>query len=539
MNTGEDTRMPIALVSVSDKNGIERFCEGLVELGWSIVSTGGTRAALIEAGLEVTSVSELTGHPEMLAGRVKTLHPTVHAGILARRSVPNDLEQLEQHGIGPIDLVAVNLYPFQRTVARESVTLADALEQIDIGGPTLLRAAAKNHDAVWSVCDPDDYDRVLRAVRESEADGEGTGELRRELAAKVFRHTSTYDAAIAGYLAAPDPIGRPDDGEPEHVLASMSRVQTLRYGENPDQEAAFFRDASRARWGIPALTQIHGKELSFNNLLDVDGALVAIAPFAGAESSACAIVKHTTPCGLAIGRSARDAYQKALACDPTSAFGSVIAFTEPVSEAVADALAEHFVECVVAPGYADAALVTLQKKKNLRILQPERPEVLGETGHLWPGIEARGVRGGVLLQTAPAPAGPLDRTADVPTRRAPTDEEWDDLSFAWSATQSVKSNAILLARDGATIGIGAGQMSRVDSVELAIRKAATQELDTTGTVLGSDAFFPFRDGIDVAAAAGVRAIVQPGGSMRDEEVVAAADEHDIAMVFTKRRLFRH
>ncbi len=532
--------MPIALVSVSDKNGVEEFCRGLVERGWEIVSTGGTRNALLEAGLEVRGVGELTGHPEMLAGRVKTLHPTVHAGILARRSVPDDLEQLDRHGIEPIDLVAVNLYPFQRTVARDSVTLADALEYIDIGGPTLLRAAAKNHQFVLPVCDPDDYGRVLAALDQEGNDREETQDLRRELAAKVFRHTATYDGAIAGYLAAPDPIGREDGGDPEHVLASMSRVQTLRYGENPDQEAAFFRDASRSKWGIPALTQLHGKELSFNNILDVDGALLGVAPFVGGDDPACVIIKHATTCGVAVGRSLLDAYQKALACDPVSAFGSVIAFTEPVTEAVADALAENFVECVVAPGYADPALATLQKKKNIRILRPERPDALGEAGgHLWPGIEARGVRGGVLLQTAAAAPGPLDRSSEVPTDRPPTEEEWVDLSFAWAATQAVKSNGILLAKSGASIGIGAGQVSRVDSVDIAIQKAVARGLETAGSVLGSDAFFPFRDGIDAAAAAGVRAIVQPGGSMRDEEVVAAANEHGMTMVFTKRRLFRH
>lgn len=531
--------MPIALVSVSDKTGIQDFCRGLVEIGYEIVSTGGTRNALVEAGLPVRGVSELTGHPEMLQGRVKTLHPTVHAGILARRSVPEDLAQLQEHDVSPIDIVVVNLYPFQRTIARESVTLAEALEQIDIGGPTLLRAAAKNHPFVWPVCDPEDYGSVLHALR-SGADAEEARDRRRELAAKVFRHTAAYDAAIAGYLAAPDPLGRTDDGNPDHVLAALSRVQTLRYGENPDQEAAFFRVSSRPPWGIPALTQLHGKALSFNNILDIDGALAAIAPFAVADP-ACAIIKHTTPCGLARGRSPLDAYRKALACDPVSAFGSVVAFTQPVTEAVADALSENFVECVVAPGYADSALVTLQRKANIRILQPERPEALMEMGgHLWPGVEARGVRGGLLLQTAPAPAtGEGGDGWAVATEREPDDEERADLAFAWSAIQAVKSNAILLARDEASIGIGAGQMSRVDSVELAIWKARAQGHDLAGAVLASDAFFPFRDGVDAAAEAGIRAVIQPGGSKRDGEVVEAANEHGMAMLMTGRRLFRH
>ncbi len=532
--------MPTALVSVSDKTGIEEFCGGLIARGFEIVSTGGTRNALMEAGLEVRGISELTGYPEMLGGRVKTLHPVVHAGILARRSLPDDLDQLEAQGIGPIDVVAVNLYPFQRAIARESITLAEALEQIDIGGPTLLRGAAKNHPFVWAVCDPDDYATVLAAL--DSAEDQSHSELRRRLAAKVFRHTAAYDAAIAGYLASPDPFGQPEDARPDDVLASLTRVQTLRYGENPDQRAAFFRVGSRSPWGIPALTQVHGKALSFNNILDLDGALSAIAPFAGAETPACAIIKHTTPCGLARGRSLLDAYRKALACDPVSAFGSVVAFTQPVPEAVAEALSENFVECVVAPGYADAALLTLQKKKSLRILRPDRAEGLDDAdGHLWPGVEARGVRGGLLLQTAPQAARDLeqDGTWNVPTRRGPDEDERRDLRFAWAAVQSVKSNAILLARDEASVGIGAGQMSRVDSVELAIRKARAQGHEVAGTVLASDAFFPFRDGVDAAAEAGVRAIVQPGGSVRDAEVVAAADEHGMAMVLTGRRLFRH
>ena len=533
--------MPIALVSVSDKTNMEDLCRGLVERGWEIVATGGTRNVLKEAGVDAMGIGELTGSREMLAGRVKTLHPTVHAGILARRSVPGDMEQIAGQGIRPIDLVAVNLYPFQKTITRESVTLADALEQIDVGGPTMLRAAAKNHPFVWAVCDPRDYSRVLAALDEGAAEKDHA-ELRKILAGKVFRHTATYDAAIAAYLAEVLPFGDPATGEPEPLLVSLTPVQPLRYGENPDQRAAFFRAGSQSTRGIPGLLQLHGKELSFNNILDIDGALTAMAPFFSDERPACAIVKHTTPCGLAVGRSPLEAYRKALACDPVSAFGSVVAFTQPVTEAVADVLAENFIECLIAPGYADAALLTLQKKKNVRILRPERPEALGESpGHLWPGVEARGVRGGLLLQTAPAPAGPGDPGSafNVVGARAPTGAERDDLTFAWAAVQGVKSNAILLARDGASIGIGAGQMSRVDSVELAIRKARSQDLEPQGAVLASDAFFPFRDGIDAAAAAGVRAIIQPGGSVRDEEVVKAADEHGIAMVFTGRRLFRH
>ncbi len=536
--------MPTALVSVSDKEGVVEFCRGLVERGWTIISTGGTANRLKEAEVPVVGVSEVTRHPEMLAGRVKTLHPAIHAGILARRSVPDDMDQLDAQEIGTIDLVAVNLYPFQKTISRESATLADALDQIDIGGPTLLRAAAKNHEFVWPVCDPTDYAPVLSAIDVETEDAEGGGELRRRLAVKVFRHTATYDMAICGYLDDLGPLADPETEFPIELLASLSRVQHLRYGENPDQQAAFFRDASRAPRGIPALVQLHGKELSFNNILDIDGALTAIAPFASGDRPACAIIKHTTPCGIAVARSARDAYRKALACDPTSAFGSVVAFSQPVTEAVAEELAGNFVECLVAPGYADAALLVLQEKKNLRILSPDRPEALAETGgHVWPAVETRGVRGGLLVQTASRPVDPdgLRNSEGVSavTAREPTEEEWADLAFAWAAVQSVKSNAILLARDGAAIGIGAGQMSRVDSVDLAIRKAAAAGLSTDGSVLASDAFFPFRDGIDRAAEAGVRAIIQPGGSRRDPEVIEAADEHGVAMAFTGRRLFRH
>ncbi len=541
--------MPTALLSVSDKTGIGELGRGLADRGWRLVSTGGTARALRQEGLEVRPIETLTGAPEMLGGRVKTLHPVVHAGILARRSLPDDLEQLREREIGPIDLVAVNLYPFQETVSRPSTTLAEALEQIDIGGPTLLRAAAKNHPDVWPVCDPADYGRVLEALS-----GEGRSEaLRRELAAKVFRKVAAYDAAIASYLAGGEggagaPAAAGGDGAadalPLRVLVSLERVQTLRYGENPDQRAAFYREGSGPPRGIPALEQLQGKELSYNNLLDVDGALFAISAFEEEERPACAILKHTTPCGIAVGRSVLEAYRRALACDPMSAFGSVIAFSRPVTESVVEALAELFVECLVAPGYAAEALRTLGAKKGLRVLRPAEGDRREEApGHLWSGLEARGVRGGLLVQSAARPARPSAfREAEglsVPTKRQPGEAEWKALAFAWAAVQGVKSNAILLAREEASIGIGSGQMSRVDAVHLAVRKAADAGHETDGCVLASDAFFPFRDGLDAAARAGIRAVVQPGGSIRDEEVVAAADEHGIAMVMTGRRLFRH
>jgi len=527
--------MPYALLSVSDKIGIEEFASQLVERGYQILSTGGTGAALRDAGIPVTSVSEFTGFPEILGGRVKTLHPAVHSGLLARLSIEDDVADLEKHGLSAISLVAVNLYPFRETVARADTMFAEALEQIDIGGPTMLRSGAKNHAFVWPVCNPAQYQEVIEAI---DAGGD-QADLRRRLAAAVFEHTATYDAAVAGYLGT----GRSSVEElPAELLVSMVRVQSLRYGENPDQEATFYRNGEHSAFGIPALQQLHGKELSYNNLLDVDGALLAISPFLMRDDAACAILKHTTPCGIAVGRSPAEAYQKALACDPVSAFGSTVVFSQPVTEAVAEALAGLFVECVVAPGYANAALALLKNKPSLRILAPgEGERLVASTGHLVRGLDVRGVAGGLLVQTPPSPAHAEDfRTqANVMGTRVPTDAEWDDLAFAWSAVQSVKSNAILLARDGASLGIGAGQMSRVDAVNLAVSKAEAQGLSLDGCVMASDAFFPFRDGLDVAAAAGVTAVVQPGGSKRDADVTDAADEQGIAMIATGRRTFRH
>jgi len=533
--------MPTALLSVSDKTGMIEFARELAGRGWRLVSTGGTAQELRGGDLPVVPVEEVTGVPELLGGRVKTLHPSLHGGILARRSLPDDMHALSELGIDPIDLVAVNLYPFRETIARPDATLAQAQEQIDIGGPTLLRAAAKNHEFVWPVCDPGDYEAVLEALETAR-----DTDLRRRLAAKVFRHTATYDAAIAGYLATRSRGGEEREEEiPEEMLWSVARVQELRYGENPDQPAAFFREATGREWGIPALRQHQGKELSYNNLLDVDGALTAVAPFLDGDRAACAIVKHTTPCGIAVGRSAVEAYRKALACDPMSAYGSVVAFSQPVTEAVAEELAELFLECVVAPGYATEALRLLgEAREGVRILEPVEDAPLGRPrGHVRPRLEVRGVQGGLLVQRA---AEPIDPTAldgaegvTVPTRREPSPGEWRELGFAWAAVQGVKSNAILLAREGASVGIGAGQMSRVDAVRIAVRKAREVGAGVEEAVLASDAFFPFRDGLDEAARAGVTAVVQPGGSIRDEEVVGAADEHGIAMVMTGRRVFRH
>jgi phosphoribosylaminoimidazolecarboxamide formyltransferase/IMP cyclohydrolase len=510
--------MPSALLSVSNKSGLADLARGLVALGFDLISTGGTAKALRDAGLAVRDISEVTRFPEMLDGRVKTLHPVVHGGLLARRDLPEHMAVIAEHGIAPIDVVVVNLYPFRETAARPGVRPEDVIEQIDIGGPSMLRSAAKNFGAVTVVVDPADYERVLDALT---AGGDQLP-LRRELAAKVYAHTAAYDAAISGWFAE-----QAGDRFPMRLTLAFERGQSLRYGENPHQQAAFYVDAPQA--GLSGLVQKGGKELSFNNFLDLEGAFLATDPFLG--ECACAIVKHTTPCGLATGANALDAYRKALACDPVSAFGSVIAFTVPVDAATALVISSLFVECIVAPSFSAEAVDILGAKKNLRVLEGTASERPG-------ALDVKRVRGGVLVQEK-APTVIDDRGWRVVSKRAPTAAEQTDLLFAWRAVASVKSNAIVLARNGATIGIGAGQMSRVDAAFLAAHKAQGAGHATTGAALGSDAFFPFRDGIDQAASAGVTAIVQPGGSVRDAEVIAAADEHGIAMVFTGQRLFRH
>jgi phosphoribosylaminoimidazolecarboxamide formyltransferase/IMP cyclohydrolase len=507
-----------ALLSVSDKTGLLPFASELAQRGWELVSTGGTARALREGGLVVRDVSDVTGFPEMLDGRVKTLHPAVHGGLLARRDLPDHMTALAAQGIEPVDLVAVNLYPFRETAARRDVAVEDVIEQIDIGGPSMLRSAAKNHASVTVIVDPADYPRVIASL----ADPTAAADLRRALAAKVFAHTAAYDAAIASWFAE-------QRGElfPEQITVAFERAAALRYGENPDQRAAFY--VERPGVGLAGLTQRGGKELSFNNLLDLEGALIASDPFAG--ETCCAIVKHTTPCGLATGPTALDAYRKALACDPVSAFGSAISFTTPVDEPAAEAISSLFVECIVAPEFTPGAVEILTRKKNLRVLE-------GRARWSPRALDYKRVRGGVLAQERAA-ADIGDAGWQVVTTRPPTDEERTDLLFAWRAVAAVKSNAIVLARDGATIGIGAGQMSRVDAAFLSVHKARQAGHVTEGAVLGSDAFFPFRDGVDQAAEAGVRAIVQPGGSVRDAEVIEAANERGIAMIFTGRRQFRH
>ena len=509
--------MPRALISVSDKRGVVDFGRRLLDMGWEIVSTGGTAYALTQGGLAVTRIEDITGFPEVLDGRVKTLHPVVHAGLLARRHVPAHMDSLREHGVTPIDLVAVNLYPFRETVAKADVVLEDALEQIDIGGPSMLRSAAKNYHDVLPIVDPRDYDRVATALSEGKLDEN----FRRDLAAKVFSHTAGYDAAIAAFLS------RGADMFPPVMTVILERLQDLRYGENPGQRAALY--STREGRGMDAMRQIHGKELSFNNILDMDAASRAVAPWP--DRPACAVVKHTTPCGLAIGVAAEQAYRRALATDPKSAFGSVVGFNTVVDVATAEAMAELFVEVVVAPRFHDDAVAVFRKKKNLRVV--ELP-LLDERQM----FDYKRVRGGILVQQQFVFSH--DESAwRVATKREPSEDERRDLRFAWAAVASVKSNAILIAKNEAAIGIGAGQMSRVDAAFLAIHKAREENHDIKGAVLASDAFFPFPDSVEQAAQAGVTAIIQPGGSVRDAEVIEAADALGLAMVLTGCRQFRH
>lgn len=510
--------MPRALISVSDKRGIVGFARGLIDLGWEIISTGGTSATLRGAGLPVTGVDQVTGFPEILDGRVKTLHPAIHAGLLARRDFPEHQAALTAHRITPIDLVAVNLYPFQATIAKPEVTFEDAIENIDIGGPSMLRSAAKNHPHVLVIVDPADYAPVLEAVRQ----GDVPPSTRRQLAAKVFAHTADYDAAIASFLTPRE------DGLPSHLGISLKRAQVLRYGENPGQRAALY--VTEEPRGIGDLKQLHGKELSFNNLLDLDAAMNAASLFQ--NTPACVIIKHTTPCGIALGLTPIEAFTRALATDPQSAFGGVIAINTVVDRATAEAMKDLFIEVVVAPSFHDGALEIFRARKNVRIV--ELPVRQGGRD----GLDFKTVRGGFLVQDRFS----FDRTSgawQVPTGRKPGPDEMRDLLFAWCAVSWVKSNAVLLARNEMAIGIGAGQMSRVDSSFLAVHKARQQGHDPRGSVMASDGFFPFADGVDEAAAAGVTAIIQPGGSIRDPEVIAAADRHNIAMIITGTRQFRH
>ncbi|MEO7986539.1 MAG: bifunctional phosphoribosylaminoimidazolecarboxamide formyltransferase/IMP cyclohydrolase [Gemmatimonadales bacterium] len=509
--------MPRALISVSDKRGIVAFAQGLVALGWEIISTGGTAAALRAAGVPASTVEDVTGFPELLDGRVKTLHPAIHGALLARRDSPQHMTAIEERHIVPIDLVAVNLYPFQMTIAQPGVSFTDAVENIDVGGPSMLRSAAKNHEFVLAVVDPTDYPRVLEMLRR----GAVPDDSRRDLAAKVFAHTAQYDAAIAGFLTPKE------EGIPKRLGISMERVQTLRYGENPSQRAALY--VTQEPRGMRDLTQRQGKELSFNNLLDVDAAMWAVACWS--NRPACSVVKHTTPCGIAVASSAVEAFRRARATDPVSAYGSVVGFNTVVDKAAAQAMSDLFVEAVVAPSFHEEALGIFGARKSLRVVELPVSRGAGT-------LDFKRVRGGFLVQDQ-FDFDPSDTEWRVVTDRQPSEREWNDLRFAWAAVASVKSNAILLARDETAIGIGAGQMSRVDSAFLAVYKARQAGHDTTDSVLASDGFFPFADGVEQAAAAGVSAIVQPGGSVRDPEVIEAANLHGMAMVMTGRREFRH
>jgi len=511
-----------ALISVSDKTGVVDMAKGLAALGAEILSTGGTAKTLREAGVAVTDVAAYTGSPEILDGRVKTLHPKIHGGLLGRRSVPAHVSQMQQHGIGPIDVVVVNLYPFEATIAKTNCPFEDAIENIDIGGPSMLRSAAKNHEDVVVVVDPADYARVLEALK----GGQVGPALRRELAMKVFQHTARYDSVIAGYLEKQVQGG---NGKfPKMLSLQFERVETLRYGENPHQQGAFYRELNAGEPSVSRAKVLHGKAMSYNNFLDANSALELAKEF---DDTAVVIVKHNNPCGVSLGATPVAAYVKARETDPVSAFGGVIAFNKPVDLAAAKEITSTFVEVVVAPGYAEEALAELKRKKDLRLLD------IGPLARVTPeGIDLKKLVGGLIVQDRDL--GVLgDLTAlHVPTQRKPTAEEYAACAFAWKVCKHVKSNAIVYARQGQTVGIGAGQMSRVDSVKLAGMKAV---LPVKGCVMASDAFFPFRDGLDAAAQAGITAVIQPGGSIRDQEIVKAADEHGLAMILTGMRHFRH
>ena len=510
-----------ALLSVSDKRGVADFARRLAELSFELVSTGGTAQVLREAGLSVTGISEITGFPEVMDGRVKTLHPAVHGGLLARRGI--DEETLDEHGIGMIDVLVVNLYPFEQIIADPRSSVSDAIENIDIGGPAMLRAAAKNHERVAVVVDAGDYDEVIESYRNGQPDDE----LRRRLAVKAYAHTARYDTAISGYLGG---RSEPAEDAPDPLVLSLARTAELRYGENPHQFAALYVDPAAPTGTVAQAEQHQGKPLSFNNLADADTALECVLAF---DEPACVIVKHSNPCGVATADSPMAAYDLAWQGDPTSAFGGVIAFNRTLDADVASEIIERqFAEVIVAPEVEDAALAALAAKPNIRVLACGAPSA----GSVTPDI--RTIAGGVLLQSRDR-GDPDSTAARTVTERQPTDTELADLMFAWRVARFVKSNAIVFAHGGRTVGIGAGQMSRVVSTRIAALKAEEEGLPLTGAVMASDAYFPFRDGIDGAAQHGIRAVIQPGGSIRDDEVVAAANEHDIAMVFTGVRHFRH
>ena len=516
--------MKQALISVSDKTGVVELAQGLTSLGYRILSTGGTAKLLADNGMAVTEVAAYTGFPEILDGRVKTLNPRVHAGLLARRDLPDHMSAMAQHGIDPIDILCVNLYPFEQAVARPECTFDEAIENIDIGGPAMLRAAAKNHGAVAVLVDPADYPALLDELREH---GRVGSSMRFELAKKVFAHTARYDGTISNYLSSLDDKQRPTTF-PQTLTRQWSKVQDMRYGENPHQSAAFYRERTVGGGLLASCVQLQGKELSYNNIADADAAWECVRAI---DSPACVIVKHANPCGVAVGPDAATAYGKAFSTDPTSAFGGIIAFNRSVDAACARAVAGQFVEVVLAPAFDAGAREIFATKQNVRLLTVS-------PGAAHNDLDFKRVGGGLLAQT-PDAAVLLTSDLRVVTQRRPTAEQTEDLLFAWRVAKFVKSNTIVFAGGGRTLGVGAGQMSRIDSARIAAIKAKEAGLSLAGSVVASDAFFPFRDGLDVVADAGAVCVIQPGGSMRDEEVIKAADERGIAMAFTGVRHFRH
>jgi len=519
-----------ALISVSDKHGAVDFARELVALGVKLLSTGGTAKLLRDAGLPVTDVSDYTGFPEMLDGRVKTLHPKVHGGILGIRGNAEHAATMAKHAIPTIDLVVVNLYPFQQTIAKKDCTLEDAIENIDIGGPTMVRAAAKNHGNDKGGCavvvEPADYAGIIAEMKAS--GGAISAATRFALAKKAFVHTARYDSAIANWLTALDANNQPTTF-PERLQLAFDKVDTMRYGENPHQQAAFYKEPNPVAGSIASYEQLQGKELSYNNIGDSDAAWETVKAFDGL--TACVIVKHANPCGVALGATAEDAYRRAFKTDPTSAFGGIIAFNCVIDKATAEAVSGQFAEVIIAPEITAEARAVFAAKQNLRVLVVP----LGKTAGVF---DYKRVGGGLLVQTADE-ARIAQSDIKVVTKRVPTEQEMRDLLFAWKVAKYVKSNAIVYCKDEMTVGVGAGQMSRVDSARIAAIKAENNGLTVVGSVVASDAFFPFRDGLDVLAKAGATAVIQPGGSVRDAEVIAAADEQNIAMVFTGCRHFRH
>jgi phosphoribosylaminoimidazolecarboxamide formyltransferase/IMP cyclohydrolase len=524
-----------ALISVSDKTGVLDFARALSALGVNILSTGGTAKLLHENGVKVTEVSEYTGFPEMLDGRVKTLHPKVHGGILARRDLPEHMAKLQEHGMPTIDMVVVNLYPFQQTVAKDHCTLDEAIENIDIGGPAMLRSAAKNHKDVVVICDPADYGVVLAEMKGTGAQaGAISYDTRFMLAKKVFAHTAQYDGAITNYLTSlgPDKEHASRASTPQTLNLQFDKGQDLRYGENPHQTAAFYRDPKPADGALANYRQLQGKDLSFNNIADADAAWECVKTLGGFEQPAgCVIVKHANPCGVAIGASALDAYTRALMTDPTSAFGGIIAFNVEVDGAAAEALSKLFVEVLIAPSFTPEARQIMAAKQNVRLL-----EIALGNGHN--KFDFKRVGGGLLVQSPDAKNVTVGELRVV-SNKQPTQQQLQDMMFAWRVAKYVKSNAIVFCANGMTLGVGAGQMSRIDSARIATIKAANAGLSLESSAVASDAFFPFRDGLDVVVDAGATCVIHPGGSMRDQEVIDAANERGVVMVYTGTRHFRH